>query len=61
MKDPWSGVIRAEPEGNVVARKTSIDDVAPHWVNVIVVGITSASNDIKRLLSRHKKREFNLN
>ena len=59
MKDPWSRVFRAEPESNVVASKTSTDDVAPHWVHVVVAGITGASNDIKRLLSRDKKQKVN--
>ena len=51
VQNPWSRVIRCEPERNVVARSTGRDDITPHWISIVVTGITSAPNDVKRLLA----------
>lgn len=59
MENPWSWVVRVEPECNVVAGSTSRDDIPNDWINVVVTRIASAPNDIKCLLSYDESRKLN--
>lgn len=47
MHEPRAGVVRREPEGNVVAGTTNTHDITAYRVGVIVFAAAGDTDDIK--------------
>lgn len=45
VKEPWSGVISSEADGNVVRRSTNVNNIPDYRVNVVRLSLSSTSND----------------
>ena len=52
VEEPRAGVVRREADGDVVTSGTGADDVALGRVDVVVVGLASAADDVEGVLER---------
>ena len=54
MKKPWTRIIRFESYGNIITRKTDVDNIALDWVYEIINGASGRPDDMKIVLDQKK-------
>ncbi len=50
MKEPRSGIIGREPDGDVIASRPDVDDIPPNRVHVVVHRTSRATNNVEGVL-----------
>ena len=52
MEEPRAGVVRREPDRDVVSRGAGVDRVALHRVHIVVVAAARTADDVEGVLRR---------
>ena len=49
VKNPWSGIIGREAEGNIVATRSDANCITARWVGVVVCSAACGTNNIENV------------
>lgn len=55
VKKPWTRIVRFESYGNIITRRTNVDNIALNWVYEIIHGASGRPDDMKIVLDQQKK------